>query len=126
MTFYTNIARYGNQILYRGYTDNGTAITQKYKFKPTLYVKTDRPTEWKTIEGQPVGPVQFDSMRDARDFVKQYDDVTGFKFWGNSNYIHQFITSKFPGEIKFNRSSRVSLQYTTFFTLVTGIKINLF
>jgi DNA polymerase elongation subunit (family B) len=104
MTFYTNVTRYGSQILYRGYTDNGTAITQKYKFKPTLYVKTDRPTDWKTMEGQPVAPVQFDSMLDARDFVKQYEGVTGFKFWGNTNYIHQFIASKFPGEIKFNRS----------------------
>jgi len=104
MTFYTNVTRYGNQILYRGYTDNGTAITQKYKFKPTLYVKTDRPSDWKTMEGQPVGPVQFDSMGDARDFVKQYEGVVGFKVWGNTNYIHQFITSKFPGEVKFNRS----------------------
>ena len=104
MTFYTNVTRYGNQILYRGYTDNGTAITQKYKFKPTLFVPTDQPTDWKTMEGQAVGPVQFDSMGDARDFMKQYEDVVGFKFWGNTNYIHQFITSKFPGEVKFNRS----------------------
>lgn len=106
MTFYTNVARYGNQILYRGYSDNGTPITQKYKFKPTLFVRNngDQESDWTTMEGESVAPVQFNTMGDARDFMKQYEDVVGFKFWGNTNYIHQFITSKFPGEIKFNRS----------------------
>lgn len=106
MTFYSNVARYGNQILYRGYTDNGTAITQKYKFAPTLFVPNNsgKVTDWRTMEGQSVAPMQFDSMGEARDFMQQYEDVVGFKFWGNTNYIHQFITSKFPGDIKFDRS----------------------
>ena len=56
------------------------------------------------MEGESLAPMQFDSMADARDFMQQYEDVVGFKFWGNTNYIHQFITTKFPGEIKFNRS----------------------
>lgn len=106
MSFYTNVARYGNQILYRGYTDNGTPITQKYKFCPTLFVPNNggKESEWATMEGQSVAPMQFDSMGDARDFMQQYEDVVGFKFWGNTNYIHQFITNKFPGDIKFDRS----------------------
>jgi len=106
MSFYTNVARYGNQILYRGYTDNGTPITQKYKFCPTLFVPNNggKESEWTTMEGQSVAPMQFDSMGDARDFMQQYEDVIGFKFWGNTNYIHQFITSKFPSDIKFDRS----------------------
>ena len=106
MTFYTNVGRYGNQILYRGYTDNGTPVLQKYKFKPTLYVRNNgtHESDWKSMEGESVAPVQFNSMGDARDFMQQYEDVVGFKFWGNTNYIHQFITTKFPGEIKFNRS----------------------
>ena len=106
MTFYTNVGRYGNQILYRGYTDNGTPVLQKYKFKPTLYVRNNgtHESDWKSMEGEPVAPVQFNSMGDACDFMQQYEDVVGFKFWGNTNYIHQFITTKFPGEIKFNRS----------------------
>lgn len=106
MSFYTNVARFGNQILYRGYTDNGTPITQKYKFCPTLFVPNngDKESEWTTMEGQSVAPMQFDSMGDARDFMQQYEDVIGFKFWGNTNYIHQFITSKFPSDIKFDRA----------------------
>jgi len=106
MTFYTNVARFGNQILYRGYTDNGTAIVQKYKFSPTLFVPNNgsKPSDWSTMEGRNVAPMQFDSMRDAKEFVERYDGVDGFTFWGNTNYIHQFITDKFPNEIKFNRN----------------------
>jgi DNA polymerase elongation subunit (family B) len=106
MSFYTNVGRYGNQILYRGYTDNGTPISHKYKFSPTLFVPNNgnKETGWSTMEGQSVAPMQFDSMGEARDFMQQYEDVIGFKFWGNTNYIHQFITDKFPGDIKFDRS----------------------
>ena len=104
MTFYTNVTKKGNQILYRGYTDNGTPVQHKYKFQPTLFEKTDQPTDWTTMEGQAVSPKHFNSMGESWDYVKQYEDVVGFKFWGNTNYIHQFITSKFPGEIKFDRS----------------------
>lgn len=104
LSFYTNVARYGNNILYRGYTDNGTAVTHKYKFGPTLFIKTDQPTEWSTMEDQTVAPIKFDSMSDAKEFIQKYEDVVGFNFWGNTNYIHQFITDKFPGEIKFNRA----------------------
>ena len=105
MTFYTNVAKYGSQILYRGYSDNGTPISHKYKFEPTLYVPAgNTATDWSTMEGQPVAPMRFSSMLESRDFMQQYEDVIGFQFWGNTNYVHQFITDKFPDEIKFNRS----------------------
>jgi DNA polymerase elongation subunit (family B) len=105
MTFYTNVARYGNSILYRGYTDNGTAVQHKYKFRPTMFVPTQNQSEWKTLTGLPVAPVQFDSMGEAKDFIKQYDEISNASVFGTSNFIHQFITEKFPNDIKFNRSN---------------------
>ena len=103
MSFYTSVARYGNQILDRGYTDNGTPISQKYKFQPTLYVPSNKPSEWKTLFGQTVQPMHFSTMREAKDFQKQYEDVDSFEIHGNGNFIQQFITSKFPKEIKWKR-----------------------
>ena len=38
MSFYTSINKYGNTLLYRGYNDNGSAITKRIKFQPTLYL----------------------------------------------------------------------------------------
>ena len=104
MTFYTNVARYGNSLLYRGYTDNGTPVSHKYKFKPTMFVNTQNDSEWKTLTGKAVAPVQFDSMGEAKDFIKQYDEISNTEIFGTSNFIHQFVTEKFPNDIKFNRS----------------------
>jgi DNA polymerase elongation subunit (family B) len=104
MGFYTNVSRYGNSILYRGYTDNGTPVTHKYKFKPTMFVPTKIASNWKSLHGRPVAPIQFDSMSEARDFCKRYDEIENAEVYGTSNFIHQFITNKFPGNIKFDRS----------------------
>ena len=105
MSFYTSVARYGNQILYRGYTDSGKPVSQKFKFAPTLYVPTNKPSDWKTLHGQPVQAMNFVTMREAKDFQKQYEDVDSFEIHGNGNFIHQFITSKFPKEIQWKREN---------------------
>ena len=105
MTFYTNVARYGSQILYRGYTDNGTPVQHKYKFRPTMFVPTQNPTEWTTLTGKPVVPIQFESMAEAKDAIKQYDEISNAEMYGTANFIHQFITEKFPNDITFKRSN---------------------
>ena len=104
MNFYTNVSRYGNSILYRGYSPNGTAIQQKYKFKPTMFMPTQTESDWKTLDGKNVAPIQLESMSEARDFIKRYDEISNAEIYGTSNFIHQFITAKFPGHIEFNRS----------------------
>ena len=76
MKFYTNVSRYGNMLLYRGY-ENGKRVTQKIKYGPKLYVSTNRPTSWKSLDGTPVGEVRFDSMREAKDWIGQNKDVAG-------------------------------------------------
>ena len=103
MKFYTNVSRYGNMLLYRGY-DNGKRIQQKIKYKPTLYVSTNRPTNWKALDDTPVGEVHFDSMRDANEWVNQNKHVAGRDIYGNTRYISAFINDEYPGHIEFNRN----------------------
>ena len=100
--FYTNVARYGNYILYRGYNDKGRRIHNKVQFQPTLFVPTDKQTGYKSIFGQHVKPVVMDSMRDAKQFMERYDGVDNFEVHGTTNYISQFIAEQFPGEIKWD------------------------
>jgi DNA polymerase elongation subunit (family B) len=102
-SFYTSVARYGNQILYRGYNGNGNPISHKYKFEPTFFVPSNKPSQWKTLHGKEVQPIGFKTMKEAKDFQKQYEDVQAFDVHGNGNFIHQFITSKFPQEIQWKR-----------------------
>ena len=103
MEFYTNISRYGNQLLYRGYKD-GKRIATKIPFSPTLYVPVEKPTAYRALDGKYVEPVRHETMREAKEFMERYKDVSNFEIYGNTNYIAQFVTEKFPGEIQFDPS----------------------
>jgi len=101
--FYTCVNRLGNNILYRGYDEAGEQILRKVKYAPTLYLRTDKETGYQSIDGTPVSPREFETMREAKDFMSMYQDVDNMKVYGNTNYIAQFIYDKFPGTIEFDR-----------------------
>jgi len=101
MNFYTSVSRYGSNILYRGYS-NGSPVQQRIKFKPTLYVQSQKESEWKSLDGVNVEPMKFDSMREAKDFMELYKGVNGFNIYGNTNYVAQFIQERWSDEIEFD------------------------
>ena len=75
----------------RGYED-GKRVQHAIPYKPYLFVKSKiKNTEYKTIKGIPVDKIDFDSVYDARDFVKRYRDVDGFDIYGLTNYTYTFI-----------------------------------
>lgn len=102
--FYTSVHRYGNNILYRGYNSNGSLVTERVKFSPTIYVRAKGKGSAVALDGSAVEPMRFDTMSEAADFIKMYDGVENFKLYGNTNYVAQFIAERFPGQIKYNMS----------------------
>ena len=103
MSFYTNVTKLGNSILYRGYNDSGAAIMHKYKFQPTFYAPTREKTEWKGLDGTPVMPLEFEDMKSGKDFFDRMKNTLGTKIYGNERFVQQFITNKFPDEITFKK-----------------------
>ena len=102
MNFYTNVQMVGNEFLVRGY-ENGRKISYREEFQPTLYVKSNVETGWKTLDGEHVQPIKPGSVRDCREFFKKYEDVDGFKIYGNDRFIYQYISEKYTqDEIKFD------------------------
>ena len=101
--FYTNVSRYGNSLLYRGYR-NGKKIQTKIKYKPTYFVNTPNKTPWKALDGTKVAPIKFDSMRDAKEWLQTNQNVMGRSIFGNNKHIPAFINDEFPGNIKFDRN----------------------
>lgn len=102
--FYTNVERYGSNILWRGY-ENGKAFSRRVKFQPTLYLPTKQDTPFYSLIGnKPIAPKKLDSMADAKEFIEKYDGVSGFEIYGNTNYVTQFIQEKYPNQIKFDMS----------------------
>ena len=103
MSFYTCVNRFGNKMLYRGYNDNGERVQTKVPFKPTMYLQsTKSESVWKAFDGSSVEPIELDSMSEATDFIKKYEDIDNFKIHGNNNFVAQFIQDKFPGVIKYD------------------------
>ena len=103
MNFYTNVSRYGNMLLYRG-IENGKRVQKKIKYKPTLFVATNKATKWKSLDGKPVAPFQFESMRDAKNWIQENQQVAGRHIYGNTRYQSCLVNDLFPGEIEFDRS----------------------
>ena len=100
MTYYTNVTLLGDSILCRGYED-GAPISFKDIIKPTLFVPSPKGT-WKTLEGETMAPVRQDGARRAREFIQKYKDVEGFAVYGYERFVYQWISEKYPGEIRFD------------------------
>jgi DNA polymerase elongation subunit (family B) len=102
--FYTSVNRYGNSLLYRGYDLEGKKMDQRVKYKPRIFVPDSTGKgEWKTMEGNPVRPMDFETMKDFREFTLNYKDVSNFSYYGMENHITSFIQRKFPNKIDYDR-----------------------
>ena len=100
-SFYTNIQLAGNTILYRGYED-GQQVQSRTHFSPTLFVTSSKEEKFKTLTGEYVKPIQFESPREAREFIAKYENVENFSVYGYERYVYQFIAKEFPGEIDYD------------------------
>lgn len=103
--FYTYSKAYGNSILFRGY-ENGIAICEKIPFKPTLYVPSKNSNSaWKGLyKSEPLDEIVFDSIKDAKEFVKTYEDVNGFEVHGHQKWDMQYICQNYSGKIEYDIS----------------------
>ena len=103
--FYTSIVQKGNSLLYRGYDANGNQVKERLKFRPTYFVESKKlTTKYHGLDGVPVEPVTFSSIKDATKFENLYEGVKDFKTYGNPRHVSAFIQQQFPNEITFNRA----------------------
>jgi DNA polymerase elongation subunit (family B) len=94
----------GDQFLVRGYEDGKHFMTRE-KFTPTLFVTSNKKTNYKTLSGEYVESIKPGFVKECREFIKKYEGVDGFKVYGNERYIYQYISDKYPqSEIKFDIS----------------------
>lgn len=101
--FYVDVSLNRNEVLLRGY-ENGRRIQESIEYKPYVFVPAKKETKFKTLEGHYVDKLEFDSIREARDFIKKYEDVENFKIYGLTNFDYLFIYDNYPGKIEFDPS----------------------
>jgi DNA polymerase elongation subunit (family B) len=99
--FYTSVERFANHLLYRGYDDDGKKVSHRIKYKPTVYLETEKHTDWRTLlDNKPVGPLQFSSMSEFREWEKTHGSFV--QIYGSDRFIPAFIQGQFPGEIPYD------------------------
>lgn len=102
MKFYTSAIERKNHILLRGY-ENGKAFSHKRTYEPTLFVPSEKTSEWKSILGKSLSPVNFTDINDARNFIKQYEGVENYEICGLQRFVYPFLNEEYNGEIQYDR-----------------------
>lgn len=101
MRFYTNVHVNAKSAFVRGY-DNGVRFEYEQPFSPHLFLPSPTPSEFRTLDGKYVKPVHFLDSREAREFIKRYDDVGNFPVYGTTSFTYQCIYENFKGDVEYD------------------------
>jgi DNA polymerase elongation subunit (family B) len=105
--FYTNVSLFKNEVFLRGYED-GRRIQhsipyQPYIFEPNkVYKERNVDTPYRTLKGEPVYKREFDSIFDARDYIKRYKEITNKTLYGLTNFTYTFIRDHYAGDVDYD------------------------
>jgi len=100
MKFYTNILQWGNSLLLREVV-NGERVCRKVRYSPTLYAPVNSPTEWKTLKGQYVAPIQHNTIKEAKEWVENYKNQPELVH-GSTMYSYNYIADEYPNRINYD------------------------
>jgi len=98
--FYTNVHMRGDKIYVRGF-DMGLRFKDVIAYQPYLFI--NKPNgKYRTLEGKSVDKLMFDSIRDARDFIEKYEEVSNFDIYGLTTFPYLYIFDNFKGDIDYD------------------------
>ena len=101
MKFYTNVHPHGNQLLVR-YISGGKRRAEKIPFKPSVWVtRGNGETPYKTLKGQPAYKIKQASIKDAKDFVRQYEEI--MEVHGQTQWHYQYMHDEFKKDIEWDK-----------------------
>jgi len=102
MKFYTSVLPFRGRLLVRGVNHDGSHKKFRINYKPSLFVPSQKESKYKTLDGRNVGKVTFDSIPDAKKWIDEYKDVSGFEYFGNTRYQYPFIADQFPDKVNWD------------------------
>ena len=100
MSFYTHVYMRSDKIYLRGY-DKGLRIKETINYNPYLFIAKQN-GKYKTLDGKSVEKMMFDSIRDAREFVSRYEEVSNMEIYGLTNFQYLYIFDTFKGDIDYD------------------------
>ena len=100
--YYTNVYNRFNNVYVRGY-ENNKPFTEISHYKPYVFVPKQNGM-YRTIKGKSVDKLSFDSIGDAREFLKTYEGVTNMEIYGLTTFPYLFLYDNFHGEQQYDLS----------------------
>jgi len=100
--FYTNVQSIGGNILYRG-IQNGKKVKTKVEYAPSLFLPSKKITNFTSLEGDYLDEKKFPSIKAARDYIKQFEGVSGAsKIYGQTRFEYAFIADQHKGMVDYD------------------------
>lgn len=98
--FYTNVYARGDKVYVRGY-NKGIKFKDVIEYKPYMFIpKADG--KFRTLDGKPVAKMQFEGIKDAREFIERYSDVSNMEIYGLTAFPYLYIYDTFKGDIDYD------------------------
>lgn len=102
MLFYTNVQLRGDKILHRGY-ENGKRFSYQEPCRPYLFLSPySGPAEYRTLDGKAVKKIDFDSPREASQFIQKYKDVGNMQVHGLPMFAYTYINDNYKEDVQYD------------------------
>ena len=101
-SFYTNVQSIAGHILYRGVLD-GKRVKQKIEYSPSLYISTNKKTEYRSLDGEPLMRKIFGNIYEAKDYLDKFKDVSNSRIFGNTRYEYAYIAEHHPDMVEWDQ-----------------------
>jgi DNA polymerase elongation subunit (family B) len=109
MKFYTACALKGNKVLVRGYR-NGERFSESVAFKPSLFIRSEKESKYRTLKQVKVKRMIFDTLYDCREFLDQYRELDDCPIYGNTDFVTQYIMETYQSEMVYDLS-KIKIAY---------------
>ena len=105
MKFYTYASQIFNKIYIREIDSKGEEYSETVNFTPTLYVPAPKEkANFRTLDHKPLANLQFPSIKECKEFADQYSGVSNFQIYGNTNYVFQYLSTHYSGDVQWDAS----------------------
>lgn len=100
MKFYTSAIQIKNNIYVRGW-ENGKRFNHRVAYKPYMFISSSAASsKYRTLENKIVERIDFDSIYDAKDFIRRYEGVGNFPLYGMDRFLYPYLNDEYSGHIE--------------------------
>ena len=110
MKFYTNVFYDYKNILLAEKDEFGNTEYRQVDFQNYLYLPSKDKTNFKSIDGQYLAEIKFESYDSYKEFVEQYSNIKNFDIHGDISVEYKFINNTYGTDISYD-FSKLNIAY---------------